>query len=221
MKKIVISAILLAVLLGGCTNMTIHLQSNESIRDEMLEHLRQKYGREFIAISLERGHHDFLVAFPENGDADTDIVAVQRTITDGQVEMRDTFFGVIIREDIESEILTALADIVIPHKVFFPTDVYYFDNIFDSSKTYSDLRQWVSDGNVWRTTFTILISLDEIEKGEMFASKVFERISSVNLHGLVHVVVLPNEGFTEANRTNLNDVISQFFDKSKTISRSL
>jgi hypothetical protein len=211
-----------AVLLGGCTNMNIHQRSNESIRDEMLEHLSQKYGKQFTAISLERGHSDTLTCFSTGGDPIADIVRVRRTENNGTVELADTFFGVLIREELEAEVTKLLSGIAVPLRVIYPSDIAYFNNSFDATKNFADFMSWSSSGNnLWGFDICVILSLDKLDDAEIYANQVFDRISGSNFHGLIHAIVLPSEGFAKLTRANINDLVSEYDGRTTTISKNV
>jgi len=75
-----------------------------------------------------------LIAYPTHGNPHEDFIRMRRHGSEENARFFDTFFGVIIRDEIEAVITAALADISLPFKVFFSSDIYYFDNEFDGTK---------------------------------------------------------------------------------------
>ena len=201
--------------------MNILPQSDESIRDEILEVIGKKYNTEFVALALERGHSDLLIAYVQGGDTDEDLVRAQRVVRDDNAEYNDTYFGIIIREDIEAEILAVCSGIEPPMRVLYPSNVFFYDNIFDGTKNYADFKQWIADGNPWRFDATIILSLDEIAEGETYANKVFEKLEKADFCGYIHVVVLQSEDFAKLTRTNLNDILKQYDSQTTLFTKSI
>jgi len=187
-KSLFMITLFITLAMGGCGVINIFRQSNESVRDEILQHLYQKYGVAFTAISLERGHHDFLVAYPAGGNPDIDIVGVQRHVRDGNIEFRDTFFGIIIREDLETSVADALSDLSLPVQVVFPSSTIVFDNQFDRTKNLSDFNDWVHNGNPMHLFVSIVIEFENKEYVEIIANQAFDKLKDlgymldINLH---------------------------------------
>jgi len=205
-----ILAIVFATLLflGGCGMLNMFTESYEDIRDEMLQHLYEKYGVEFTGVSLERGHHDHLIAYPTGGDRDNDFVSMQRHVRDGEVEFRDTFFGVIIRDDLEAGVAAALADIGLPFKVFFSTGLgAVYDNKFDGTKTFADFNAWVADGNSGRLPISVFLGIESTECFDTYANRAFEKIQETGYSLAVILNFTPNTAFEQITRSNRTDIL--------------
>jgi len=207
-RKQFILAIVFAILLflGGCGMLNMFTESYEDIRDEMLQHLYEKYGIEFTGVSLERGHHDHLIAYPTGGDRDNDFVSMQRHVRDGEVEFRDTFFSVIIRDDLEAGVAAALADIGLPFKVFFSGGAAVYGNKFDGTKTFADFNAWVADGNPFRLPLSVFLGVESTECFDTYASKAAEKVQETGY--LLNVVFsfTPMEIFEQIERSNRADI---------------
>ena len=201
--------------------MNIFPQSDESIRDELLRYLSEKYGREFTALALERGYSDYLHCYLKGGDPKADNVGVQRITRDTGVEYKDTYFGIVIREELENEVVSICSDIDLPMQAQYDSISQFFNNIFDSTKNYDDFKRWVENGNPWRFTVTIVIALDDTDKAEAYANHIFEQLSEAGFSGLVHVCSLPSEGYAKLTRINLNDLITQYDDQETLFSESI
>lgn len=196
-------------------------QSDESVRDEILEHLNKKYNKEFVAIALERGYSDILHCYVQGGDPDDDNVHAQRIMQNNTSEYNDTYFGIIIREEIEAEIMSLCTNINIPMQVFYLSNSLYYDNMFDSTKNYADLKQWIANGNPWRFTITIVLPLDVANNENIYASQIFEILAATGFKGLVNICILPNEGFVKVTRTTLNDILRQYDGQTSLFSESI
>lgn len=196
-------------------------QSNESVRDEILAHLNDKYGIEFTAIALERNYDDILYCYVQGGDPKADIVRAVRTTRDKAKEYRDTYFGIVIREEIEAEIMSVCSDISLPMQAFYLSNFLYYDNIFDGTKNYLDFKKWIGSGNSMRFTVTVILSLDDSNEGETYANQVYEKLRKAGFKGLAHVCFMPNKGFKNLTRTNLNDLIELYDARVTLFSESI
>ena len=211
-RKISILAIVFTTLLflGGCGMLNMFTESYEDIRDEMLQHLYEKYGIEFTGDSLERGSHDYLIAFPTDGNKHEDFVRMRRHAMSDGVVFYDTFFGVIIRDDLEARVTAALADIGLPVKVFFPSNNTYFNNIFDGTKTFEDFNQWVADGNNFNLRVTIFFEVDSAECFDTYANHAIEKIKETGYMLNVIFHFTPTEIFEQIIRNNRTDIIARY-----------
>ena len=196
-------------------------QSDESIRDEILEHLNKKYDMEFTALALDRGHSELLLCHVKEGDPEADLVHAKRLVRDDGIEITDTYFGIVIREEIEADILSILSGVDLKMRVFYPSNDYFYDNMFDNTKNYADFKQWIDDGNPWRFDVSIILFMDDVTEGEAYADHVFEIIDEAGFRGYIYLTVLPEEGYENITRTNLNDLISQYDGETALFTKSV
>jgi len=186
--------------LGGCGMLNMFTESYEDIRDEMLQHLYEKYGVEFIGDSLERGNHDFLIAYPKYGDMQEDHVRMQRHGSGENVRYVDTFFGVIIRDDLEGAVTEALADIGLPFQVDFAAQHFVFDNRFDGAKTFADFNEWIAEGNSFRLSLSVFLGVDSKDGVDKLADIAFEKIRELGYMLRVTLSFTPIETFEHLTR---------------------
>jgi len=218
-KFLLMITLFIALTMSGCGFINIFRQSNESVRDEILQHLYQKYGIAFTAISLERGHHDFLVVYPVGGNPDVDIVGVQRHVRDGNIEFRDTFFGIIIREDLETSVADALSDLGMPVQVIFPADHVFFDNQFDRTKNFSDFNDWVHEGNPRHLIVSVFLSFDSESEADDVVAQVFDKIQDLGYMLLIDLYLTPPTIHGQVARRNRVDFIATHLNELTIISR--
>jgi len=210
-KKIGVTLITIFLIIGmtGCMGISSLFQTDESIRDEILANLKEKYnGQEFVALALENGQFKTLYCYPKGGDPESDNVKARMIVKkDGTKEFSDTYFGIIIREDLETEIVSALTNLAIPIKAFFNYDSLYYENSFDGTKNYNDLKQWINDGNPRRFTITIVLLVDN-EKKESYAKQIFHILEDDGFQGMIHSCTVSNvDVYQEITKTNLNEMI--------------
>ena len=220
-KRILVLLLTIIFMVGvnGCMN--LFPQSDESIRDEILEHLNKKYDKEFVALALDRGHTDILLCYSQGENPETNLVHAQRVTRDKDVEYKDTYFGIVMRNEIEAEIMSICSDVNLPIQVFYPSNDFYYDNMFDGTKTYTDFRQWITDGNTWRFDITIVLALNDIADAEEYANYVFEDLAEENISLFTYLIILPSEGFEKVTRTNLNDILRQYDGQTATLTKSI
>jgi len=201
--------------------------SERAITNEILTHLYDKYGVEFEVIRLQSlGGGDFVLhCFPRGGRREADYVQARLiTMRGGERirEIHDNYFGIKIREDLEADVSDAIEDLPLPKKVFFSTHIG-FPNIFDGSKTYADLIQWVSEGNSWSLDVTIVISADSFDESEKeaYAEQIFEKIEQDSSVSGVIIRFYPNEVFEKNTRTNYIELTRQYSNVSTVFIRDI
>ena len=186
--------------------------SSESI---ILKHLKAKYGREFIRKDMTNSAFFFrgdpvLYGYPKGGDPDTDKVTATMTKGEnGKREFRDNYFGIMIREDFEADVLAAISDLPQPMKAYSSYNPPYFNEIFDGTKTYADLKQWGIDrGDPKRLDVTIAVPMDGMDKTEKeeYANQVFNKLQQNEYYGLALVCFYPSEVFESITRKNFLDL---------------
>ena len=196
-------------------------ESYEDIRDEMLQHLYEKYGIEFTGDSLERGSHDFLIAYPTGGNMYEDFVRMRRHGSGENARFFDTFFGVIIRDEVEAIITTALADIGLPFKVFFESDIDYFDNKFDGTKNFADFNAWVAEGNRVPVTVGVWLEFNYDENVDYYANRAFEYIEELGYLLDVSLQFAPTTVFEQVTRSNRSAILRQSRGERTTFNRTV
>ena len=186
-------------------------KSDEAIRDDILERLHKKYGVEFVAISLVRGYEYSLYCYPKGGDPEADLVkAIIREDKGKEREYLDTYFGIIIREEFEADILSVLSDIDVPKAVFLDSQREYYKEQFDGTKNYSDYKEWLREGNPWRPRVTVVLGLDNVDEAESYANQIFGKASDGGVRGFITVRVFPPEGLSRATRVNLDELTREY-----------
>ena len=128
----------------------IEVLGSLSIRDEMLEHLTRKYKREFIPLSFNvsawQNTNDVtytLACYPQNGDPAYDYTMIKRVDEGSNVDYQDTFFGNIIRNEMEREIFDLLTELTFPYMVSYRVGDTFYDDSFNADNTLADLKIWL------------------------------------------------------------------------------
>ena len=188
-----------------------YMTSTERI---VLKHLSEKYdGQEFIPLGISntgyfgRGE-DVLHCYPKGGDPKTDDVDAGMLKTeDGEVEFNDNYFGILIREDVEAEVLDTLSDMNLPMKAYY-REFGSFDEIFDGTKTYADLKKAIIAGEEnHRFDIDIYLLCENIENREQYAEQIFDKLSEDGLRRLVDVYVTADTNlYNRVTRRNQDEI---------------
>ena len=193
--------IILTIGVSGCMG-----QSNKKI---MLEHLEKKYGKEFGVWHVSKsgyfpwGGTPFMDCYPKDGDPETDHVKVE--MSPDKTHIKDGYFGILIREDVEADVLSYLSDFSLPMKVYYGRSDYY-DNIFDGTKTYADYKEWDNEesGFSKRLDVTFAVPIDDTDpsKKEEYADQIFDKLEQNGFYSSITVRFYPSEVFEKITRAN-------------------
>lgn len=183
----------------------------------LLEHLKEKYnGQEFITLDMGgmgyfgSGDGTWMYCYPKGGDPETDEVSAELDIDeDGKFIFSDNYFGILIREEVEAEVLNILSDLELPMKAYY-REIGYFDEIYDATKTYADLKQAIIAGeDVHWFDISIFLLCEDIENRELYARQIFDKLEDVNHRGLISLCVIADAElygkFTRKNQNTMFD----------------
>lgn len=186
------------------------LKGQDKKVEETLEYLSDKYGgQKFVYKGSEYLHGKLLVyCYPDWGTYDTERVRVRRETVDGEVEYMDTYFNIVMREDVEAEAEAICADLGLKGKAFFSADDSYIDNQFDSSKTYLDYMKWdLEDGDIdFTRLYNLVIATNDFADREKKADEIIKGIEAKNIRAGVYVNFCTNEKFENYHRDNLDEL---------------
>ena len=186
----------------------------------MLRCLSEKYaGQEFISLGVEKsGIYSIsdlftskeygMSCYPKGGDPEADKVSVTMEKY-SEILFSDTYFGIVIREDFEADILSALSDLPPAMKVYLSQGSFSTDQDFDGTQTYADFKKWqlYSKEPKW-FSFTIAVAMngaDESEK-EAYANQMFDLLEKDIVYGSITVRYYPSDVFEEITRENVYDI---------------
>ena len=195
------------IILGVSSCMGDDLMSENEISDYLLEYLEEKYnGQEFVPIGF--GNDYIFRCYPKGGDPETDLVEVKMRSykkEDPDREIRDDYFGILIREDVEADIANVLSDFELPMKIYYSRGGSWYDNIWDGTKTYAEYKAWRNEnGRRNMMDFDICVFVDglDISEKEDYANQVFEVLKINDYYGRFYVVFFPSEAFVKSTRTS-------------------
>ena len=196
------------------------------IRDEMLKRLNSKYKREFIPLSfrltnwLNTDDTTYtLTCYPMGGDADYDYTIVKGVGENSTISYQDTFFGNIIRNEIEAEITALLSSLDFPYIVTyrvgetFSGDPFFFNDSFDRNNTLVEFKSWLTENDPeWYFEVDIVIWVQfkgDNDRGywgelEPYEKELYELLSVLEHEYRFNVGVVYKEDFSEEMRAPTN-----------------
>ena len=210
--KRVIALIMLFVMtvsLCSCVTVSEFYKSQETIVKETLAHMKEKYcGQEFVFDHVIGQHNKSIICcYPEGSDFETDPVEVERSVADGKVKYRDTYFNILIKDDIEADIAGMCKDLGIPITVtLLGVSSEYTDDQFDGTKTYADYKAWAEDTKS-SNLFHLNVFIHDGDDCESLAQEIVDRVQEGRIHGALNMFFYPMETYTEENLQNDMDGI--------------
>ena len=201
MKRILLIILINTILFtGGCMDS----QNRENrIRDEMLAHMREKYGKEFIEVSFIMRYGDNrsrLICFPVSGNPETDRVRVMRIGRWNDITIRDNYFGILIREEVEAEIEQICQQLGLDVKVFSISSSFY-DNKYGGTKGYADIK----NARYFDRNIRIAVLAEQDYDMEGISVQIFQVLTDEKLIGFYSMYFYTEEGFHILTRENFSD----------------
>ena len=159
--------------------------------------------------------------YPKGGDPEADRVWVRGN----KGFYDDSYFGILIREDVEAEVLAILDGLPLPMKAYADSNTYCYDN-FDGSKTYADFKQWQSENEGWYLpSVTIAVPMDGTDESEKeeYANQIFEILVNDGFKGGIDVCFFPSEAFEKVTRrlSDFNELARQCNEEYALFSKNL
>lgn len=101
-----ILCLLSIIILWGVSGCMSKKPNPEAIKEQMLSHLEEKYGEEFVPISLSLSDwaysYDRLQAYPKQGSEQDHFEVWGTKMEDGSYRISDGYFGILIRPQYEA-----------------------------------------------------------------------------------------------------------------------
>jgi len=198
------------------------------IRTELLERLSSKYKREFIPISFRvvtwLNSDDVmykLTCYPFRGDPEYDYTVIERIDKDNTVDYQDTFFGNIIRSDMEKEIFDLLAEFNYPYTVTYRVGYTFYDDSFDVNSTLTDFKNWITENDPdWHFEVDIVTWLQFVggnDRGYMgesepYTNEMYELLRVLEHEYRFRIGIIYKDEFSEEMRTPSNESVYQRSD---------
>ena len=203
-----IMLLVMTVSLCSCFAVREFFKNEEIIVKETLAYMKEKYcGQEFVFDHIiGQNKKSIICCYPEGSDIETDPVDVERSVADGKVKYRDTYFNILIRDDIEADIVGMCKDLGMPMTVTFSENSMYVDDQFDGTKTYADYKVWAQE-NKSSHLFHLSIFIHDDDDCESLAQEIVDRVQTGRIHGALNMFFYPIETYTEENLQNDMDGI--------------
>ena len=201
LKKLTTCSVLITIFMIGMVSCMDPQIRADRIREEMLEHMRIKYGKEFIEISFIEFFDDNrsrLTCYPEGGNPDTDRARVMRERLGKNIY--DDYFIILIRDEVEAEIEIICGQLSLNVKVF-SIGRTYFDNEFDVTKSFADIRDY--DHFVLNVRIAVLA--DQSFDMDGTSEQIFQALMDERFAGYYAIYYITEEGFHNLTRENRND----------------
>ena len=204
---------ILSIAASGC------MENSERL---MREYLNEKYpDQEFITISINGGGYfgqgpKYMTCYPKGGDPEVDKVIVYTGIpvdeegNKGEREFRDNYFAILIREDVEADVLNILLDMNLSMKVYYQESAYYGLD-YDSTNTYEDLKKDILEGKSHkRFDVGIYLYCKDVENRKQYAKQIFDTLLSENgIAESVDLFMIADETiYSKITRKNHYDLIN-------------
>jgi hypothetical protein len=206
-RPVVFGLILVMLMVGasGC-GMESFKSRDDKIQDT-LEYLSDKYDGQEFEFEWSRDLYGKLLVYcyPEWGTYKTEPVRVRREVVDGKVQYLDSYFGILMREDAEAELVDVCTNLGLKAKVFMDVDESYYENQFDTSKTYEDYVEWdAEDETRDLRAYSILIEADDFTDCEMIADQITEAMKEKQYNYHMGVFFCTPEKYEYFDRGNLD-----------------
>lgn len=202
---------IMAMLLGvsGCMGES----KAERIADEMLDYMSAKYGEDFVAISLhtkgvEMGY-DELVCYEANSSPLTDKVYVRRYTTDDGIEFHDSYWGILIRSQLEKEINDVCLSYFTTSVTYASMSVHTFN---DELKEDSSLEDGLAMGESIHATVFIYVESKENNNVDEYARTVLEIIKRKFPHNVMRLFYVTDGTCEKINRNNYNSFLNDYYN---------
>jgi hypothetical protein len=225
-KRFLLIALTIIISLGvsGCMKKNV---DPEDIKAEMLTYLEEKYGEEFVPMSLSPSgfaySYDNLRAYPKNGNKGDSFEVWGTRMEDGSYSMSDGYFGIYIKDEYEAMLSNAVGEIYKDFKLY--TDFGEGGVLPDRLDKNTKLDEiYNKDEDFWSDT-TLFVK-QESAKGideEASLRNIAEKMLEKKMVGSVHLyIVLDNKyDSIELEALNAKDEKDYFLYEYKSIKVSV
>ncbi|GGH11134.1 hypothetical protein [Paenibacillus segetis] len=170
----------------------------EAIKNEMMTYLEEKYGEEFVPMSLSLSNfadsYDSLWAYPKNGTKRDSFEVWGTRMEDGSYSMSDGYFGIYIKPKYEEVLSGFVGDVYKEFKLF--TD--FGEGILpDRLNKETKIEEIYSKDEVFSSDTVIFVKQESVAGVDVEASlrEIAERMRKNKMVVLVRLYVVHNEKF--------------------------
>lgn len=222
-KRVVTMLLAIIITLLGVTGCMSKKPNPEEIKNKMITYLQEKYGEEFVPISLSLRDHayssDRLYAYPKKGTK-KDLFEVSGQQEDGSYVMHDGYFGIYIKPEYEKVLSGFVGEIYKDFKLYTNFSEGVLPDRLNKNtqveEIYSKDEYFFSD-----TAIFVKESSAKGIDGEESLRKIAEKMKDKKMVGSVDIYVVFDNKFGAADLNALNLTPSEekafFLEKRKSI----
>jgi hypothetical protein len=174
-----------------------------SARDDMIQHLNEKYKQEFVADIVNASNMvddkiDDMLCYVKGSDPRHNSVFAERKRVNGKYVYTDTWFSLFIRGDLEREIQEICEQYSLHVKVYYNA-IDVFGEEFDYTKSYADYK---NSGKYLKGPIEVVIE----DVYGMDQKKIIDALVSEfgrqKLKGKYHFTFVPDDVMSQMDRTD-------------------
>lgn len=206
-KRVLLVALTIMISLGvsGCMKKNV---DPEDIKAEMLTYLEEKYGEEFVPMSLSPSgfaySYDNLRVYPKNGNKGDSFEVWGTRMEDGSYSMSDGYFGIYIKDEYEAMLSGFVGEIYKDFKLY--TDFGEGGILPDRLDKNTKLEEiYNKDEMFWSDTVVFVkeASVKGIDDEDSIR-KIAENMQAKKMVGSVRLFIVFNEKFDSIGLEALN-----------------
>jgi hypothetical protein len=187
----------------------------KTTEEELLEYLEAKYDRKFIPLSMTgggfMGGNEILFCYAEGSDPELDRAEAMKAYPDGNHKNKpryhDSYFGILVRDEIEGFIKEICTEVGVDADVYY-NGSNYFDNKYDHTKTYADVR---ADWGYEYPTVRMFISDANIENSDDIHNAIVDEAFNRHFSGSLQMTFVSLEVKQQIDRSNWRE----YYDSTK------
>jgi hypothetical protein len=201
---------------GGMKANSFDMQEKmNSDKAAYLAYLSDKYGTEFLPISLASGDlltdYDEFRAYASGSDPDRDYTTVYKTVKDGVVSYEDNYFGILIRDEYERRVADICRTEFNKAAVFIDSyTVSVFDPSLGKDSTLDDAIALGERLNAFKYVYGELPGGDTAGF-DAAADRICAKLKEAKLPGIVKICGLAPGGIDSVSAENYADFLPDYF----------
>ncbi len=180
--------------------------SDEEIKQDILNHLKDKYGFEFESSDFEPiNKGNALLVYKKGDSREHDSASAYREEIDGKVVYEDEYFSIIIREDFEKMVSKEVEKIFGENIVFSYLPLYYKEE-YNSKTTFEEFYEKEDKIGFEISIYIIGDSTDKIDNIKL--KKLIKILKTKKCDGLLTISMINRDIFAKLNRENKHGYIT-------------
>lgn len=198
--------LILVSVLSGCMNKK---PKAEVIKDLMMAHLEEKYGEEFVPMSLSFSNlaysYDTLLAYPKNGSKQDYFEVEGSKMEDGTYSISDGYFGVFIKPKYEAVMSGFVSEIYDEFKLY----TNFGEGALPDRLNKDTKIEEIYNKNEYFSSDTVIFVKESSAQGiddEVSIKKIAERMQANKMVGTVRLFIVFDDKYEtiDLNALNIN-----------------